>query len=98
MQYFIYRGFIKNIKIIKKILNNYRKFTKLPTPTKSDVDLIHIIDSSLIAASTYCNFDSIKVEKYLPEKCIVSTDEKLLSQVIINLLKMLVRLFRLIRP
>ena len=40
-----------------------------------------------MAASTYCGFDKIKLVKILPNKCTFSTDEKLFSQVIINLLK-----------
>lgn len=85
---------IKGLKVIEErsvglmsFVDNYRKFTKLPAPKYAEVDLTQIIENNLIAASTYCGFDKIKLEKILPYKCTFSTDEKLLSQVIINLLK-----------
>ena len=85
---------IKGLKVIEErsvglmsFVENYRKFTKLPAPKYAEVDLCQIIESSLMAASTYCGFDKIKLEKILPNNCVISTDEKLLSQVIINLLK-----------
>lgn len=85
---------VKGLKVIEErsvglmnFVDNYRKFTKLPAPKYSDIDLIRIIENNLLAASTYCGFDCITLEKKLPDSCIVSTDEKLLSQVIINLLK-----------
>ena len=85
---------IKGLKVIEErsvglmsFVNNYRKFTKLPAPKYAEVDLCQIIESGLMAASTYCGFDKIKLVKILPKKCTFSTDEKLFSQVIINLLK-----------
>jgi len=85
---------VKGLKVIEErsvglmsFVNNYRKFTKLPAPKYTEVDLCRIIENNLLAASTYCGFDNIKLEKILPDNCIISTDEKLLSQVIINLLK-----------
>lgn len=85
---------IKGLKVIEErsvglmsFVDNYRKFTKLPAPKYAEVDLCQIIENSLMAASTYCGFDKIKLLKSLPNKCTFSTDEKLFSQVIINLLK-----------
>ncbi len=85
---------VKGLKVIEErsvglmsFVDNYRKFTKLPTPKYSEIDLCQIIENNLLAASTFCGFDTIKLEKMLPDSCIISTDEKLLSQVIINLLK-----------
>ncbi len=85
---------IKGLKVIEErsvglmsFVNNYRKFTKLPAPKYTEVDLCQIIENGLMAASTYCGFDKIKLVKILPNKCTFSTDEKLFSQVIINLLK-----------
>ena len=85
---------VKGLKVIEErsvglmsFVNNYRKFTKLPAPKYSDTDLCQIIESNILAASTYCGFDRIHLEKILPSGCTISTDEKLLSQVIINLLK-----------
>jgi signal transduction histidine kinase len=40
-----------------------------------------------VAAGTFSKFDTIKLEKSIPEDSMAITDEKLLSQVIINLLK-----------
>jgi nitrogen fixation/metabolism regulation signal transduction histidine kinase len=85
---------VKGLKVIEErsiglmsFVENYRKFTKLPAPKFAKVDLTQIVENNLMAASTYFGFENIKLEKQLPEKCMISTDEKLLSQVIINLLK-----------
>jgi PAS domain S-box-containing protein len=68
-------------------VENYRKFTKLPEPHYKDVNLSSLIESNLIAASAYPDFDTIKIDKSIPVDISCSTDEKLLSQVILNLLK-----------
>ncbi len=85
---------IKGLKVIEErsvglmsFVNNYRKFTKLPAPKYAEADLCQIIENNILAASTYCGFDKISLIKSLPESCVVSTDQKLFSQVIINLLK-----------
>ena len=85
---------IKGLKVIEErsvglmsFVNNYRKFTKLPAPKYAEADLCQIIENNIMAASTYCGFDKISLIKDLPESCVVSTDQKLFSQVIINLLK-----------
>lgn len=85
---------VKGLKVIEErsvglmsFVDNYRKFTKLPAPKFAKVDLCQIIENNLMAASTFCGFSRIKLEKILPTNCVVSTDEQLLSQVIINLLK-----------
>jgi nitrogen fixation/metabolism regulation signal transduction histidine kinase len=85
---------IKGLKVIEErsvglmsFVDNYRKFTKLPAPKYAEVDLCQIIENNLMAASTYCGFEKIKLKKTMPDNCIVSTDQKLFSQVIINLFK-----------
>lgn len=85
---------IRGLKVIEErsvglmsFVDNYRKFTKLPAPKYAEVDLCQIIENNLMAASTYCGFEKIKLIKIMPESCMVSTDQKLVAQVIINLLK-----------
>ena len=68
-------------------VENYRKFTKLPEPQFKEVNLSRILESNLITASTYPGFNIIKIEKIIPRDIMFSTDEKLLSQIILNLLK-----------
>jgi len=85
---------LKGLKVIEErslglmhFVDNYRKFTKLPVPKLVPVNLSDLIDNSLVAACAFSKFDTIKLEKSIPENAMVITDEKLLSQVIINLLK-----------
>lgn len=85
---------LKGLKVIEErslglmhFVDNYRKFTKLPVPKLIPVNLSNLIDNSLVAAGTFSKFNTIKLEKSIPENSMVITDEKLLSQVIINLLK-----------
>lgn len=72
---------------LMNFVDNYRKFTKLPAPKLKETDLTNLIENNLLVASTFPKFNTIKLNKSLPEKLLVNTDEKLLSQVIINLLK-----------
>ncbi len=88
------RNTIKGLTVIEErslgLLNfveNYRKFTKLPDPEMAEVDLIPIIENNLLAAAAFEGFNTIKLNKHLPQKLKVLTDKKLLSQVITNLLK-----------
>ncbi len=85
---------LKGLKVIEErslglmhFVDNYRKFTKLPVPKLIPVNLSNLIDNSLVAAGTFSKFNTIKLEKSIPDNVMVITDEKLLSQVIINLLK-----------
>ncbi len=41
----------------------------------------------MVAASAYPGFETIRVDKFIPKDIVFSTDEKLLSQVLLNLLK-----------
>jgi len=85
---------VKGLKVIEEqsvglmsFVENYRKFTKLPEPEFSEVDVSNLLESNLLAAHAFSGFDTLKIDKSIPEKLIVTTDERLLSQVIINLLK-----------
>jgi nitrogen fixation/metabolism regulation signal transduction histidine kinase len=94
VDYKIILNTVKGLKVIEEqsvslmsFVENYRKFTKLPKPQFSDVNLSSLMESNLLAANAFVGFDTIKIEKSIPEKILVSTDEKLLSHVIINLFK-----------
>ncbi len=85
---------VKGLEVIEErglglinFVENYRKFTKLPEPQFKEVNVGTLIESNLIAASAYPGFHTIKIEKDIPNDILYSTDEKLLSQVILNLLK-----------
>ncbi len=85
---------VKGLKVIKEqslslmnFVENYRKFTKLPEPNLSRVNLTQLIENNLMAARTFPGFDSITIKKEIPVDFHFVTDEKLQTQVIINLLK-----------
>jgi nitrogen fixation/metabolism regulation signal transduction histidine kinase len=85
---------VKGLRVIEErglglinFVGNYRRFTKLPEPHFKKVNISSLIDNSLMAASTYPGFNTVKIEKSIPKDIMFSTDEKLLSQVILNLLK-----------
>lgn len=85
---------VKGLEVIEErslglmnFVENYRKFTKLPIPQFTEVNLSTLLENNLLAAATFPHFDSIKLEKYIPNVLLIITDEKLLSQVILNLLK-----------
>ena len=85
---------IKGLKVIEerssgllKFVDNYRKFTKLPEPDLRKVDLTKLISNVLLVCSGFGNYKAIQVEEYLPDSLITVTDEDLLSQVLINLIK-----------
>lgn len=85
---------IKGLKVIEErssgllnFVDNYRKFTKIPEPVLKKVDLVTVIEKNLLASSAYKGFDQVKIEKKLPIQLEVETDENLLSQVLINLIK-----------
>ncbi len=72
---------------LTKFVENYRKFTKLPAPEFKKVNLSEIVESNIIAALAYTNNSKIEIIKKIPDNIYVETDSKLLSQVIINLVK-----------
>jgi nitrogen fixation/metabolism regulation signal transduction histidine kinase len=72
---------------LMSFVENYRKFTRLPEPHFKPVDLSGLIERALIAASAYPGFPKISIRKSIPGKMMILSDEQLLSQVILNLLK-----------
>lgn len=85
---------IKGLEVIEErsagllsFVENYRKFTKLPEPHFSNIDLSSIIKNALIVMETYEGFKDIEVKLHLPESSFCITDEHLILQVLINLLK-----------
>ena len=85
---------VKGLEVIEErslglmnFVDNYRKFTKLPAPKFNEINLSTFIENNLLVASTFPNFNTIKLDKSIQKNLVAKTDEKLLSQVIINLFK-----------
>jgi len=85
---------VKGLNVIEErsvalmnFVENYRKFTKLPDPDIKEVNLTETLEHCLHAISTFPNFKSIILEKKMEKNLIVLTDENLISQVFINILK-----------
>lgn len=85
---------VKGLRVIEEqgvglmnFVENYRKFTKLPEPHFKIINLSEMIERALIAASAFPGFATIHIRKSIPEQMMLSSDELLLSQVILNLLK-----------
>jgi nitrogen fixation/metabolism regulation signal transduction histidine kinase len=85
---------IKGLRVIeerglglKKFVENYRKFTKLPDPDLQKVELTQLIRNVLLVCTGFDNYHKVKVEESLPDPIIAITDDDLLSQVLINLIK-----------
>ena len=72
---------------LMNFVENYRKFTKLPLPKLAEINLSTLLENNIIAIDSLHQFNTISIEKKIPENVIFITDENLLSQVIINLLK-----------
>ena len=70
---------------LMNFVENYRKFTKLPVPKLAEINLSTLLNNNIIAINS--QFKTIPIEQKIPEDAIFITDENLLSQVIINLLK-----------
>ena len=88
------RNTVKGLNVIEErsiglmnFVENYRKFTKLPEPQLKEVNLSALIENNLLAAGAFPEFDNIKIKKEIPPNFYFTTDEKLLAQVITNLLK-----------
>ncbi len=85
---------IKGLKVIEErssglidFVENYRKFTKLPDPNFKKIELNQLLENVLLACSGFENYHAVKVEQHLPESIMVLTDDNLLSQVLINIIK-----------
>ena len=85
---------IKGLQVIEKqslglmnFVENYRKFTKLPIPKKSTLNISDLLSGILLAGGAFSKTDNIHIENSIPKDIWAETDEKLLSQVLINILK-----------
>jgi two-component system nitrogen regulation sensor histidine kinase NtrY len=85
---------IKGLRVIeerssglKDFVENYRKFTKLPDPDFKKVDLTRLIGDVLLVCSGFDDYHQVKVEESLPDSVMANTDDNLLSQVLINIIK-----------
>jgi nitrogen fixation/metabolism regulation signal transduction histidine kinase len=85
---------IKGLRVIeerssglKKFVENYRKFTKLPEPDFQKTDIADLIGKVLLVCSGFDNYTRIQITEQLPDALMAITDENLLSQVLINLIK-----------
>lgn len=85
---------IKGLRVIEerssglqKFVDNYRKFTKLPEPEFHEVDLSTLVSQVLLICSGFEGYKEVQVEASLPDSCMISTDDNLLSQVLINIIK-----------
>lgn len=90
----IIQNTVKGLDVIEErsvglmnFVESYRKFTKLPEPHFKAVNFSELIENNLLAASAFPGFDTTKIKKSIPEDFLFTTDEKLLSQVLTNLLK-----------
>ncbi len=88
------RNTVKGLNVIEErsvglmnFVENYRKFTKLPEPHLKEVNLSALFENNLLAVSAFPGFDKIKIKREIPDSIHFVTDEKLLAQVITNLLK-----------
>ncbi|HAM98094.1 MAG TPA: hypothetical protein DCQ26_05745 [Marinilabiliales bacterium] len=85
---------VKGLEVIEerstglmKFVENYRKFTKLPEPQMKTIDLNHFIDGNLMVCSGFKYFGQITIQKHIEPGMTCVSDENLLSQVFINLMK-----------
>jgi len=92
---------IKGLRVIeerssglKDFVENYRKFTKLPEPDLKELELGGLIGNVLLICAGFEGFEEVKVEDHVPNSVFVRTDQNLLSQVLINLLKNALESFR----
>ena len=72
---------------LKRFVENYRKFTKLPDPDLQKVDICKLVGNVLLVCSGFDNYKNVKVEESIPDSIIALTDDNLFSQVLINIIK-----------
>ncbi len=84
----------KGLAVIEKqssglinFVENYRKFTKLPTPNIKNKNISDLLSNLIIASTTFSKSNNTSIENSVPSNIWHKTDEKLLSQVLINILK-----------
>lgn len=72
---------------LKKFVENYRKFTRLPEPDFRDADLVELLQKVRLVCSGLEGYTSTKIIEDYPDACPVRTDKDLLSHVLINVIK-----------
>ena len=72
---------------LKKFVEHYRKFTRLPEPDFRDTDLVELLEKVRLVCSGLEGFANTRIIEDFPEACPVRTDEDLLSHVLINVIK-----------
>jgi two-component system nitrogen regulation sensor histidine kinase NtrY len=90
----VIRKTVRGLKVIeersaglKKFVEHYRKFTRLPEPDFRETDLVELLEKVRLVCSGLEGFSSTKIIEDFPDTCPLRTDEDLLSQVLINLIK-----------
>jgi two-component system, NtrC family, nitrogen regulation sensor histidine kinase NtrY len=85
---------VKGLEVIEerstglmKFVENYRKFTKLPEPQFKTIDLVRFIENNLMVCSGFDYFNMVKIQTRIESGMVCTSDENLLSQVFINLMK-----------
>ena len=85
---------VKGLEVIEerstglmKFVENYRKFTKLPEPQFKTIDLARFIENNLMVCSGFDYFKMVKIQTRIESGMVCTSDENLLSQVFINLVK-----------
>ncbi len=72
---------------LKRFVEQYRKFTRLPEPDFRDTDLVELLEKVRLVCSGLEGFANTKIIEDFPEACPLRTDEDLLSHVLINVIK-----------
>ncbi|MEN8122503.1 MAG: ATP-binding protein [Bacteroidota bacterium] len=85
---------VKGLEVIEErsaglmnFVENYRKFTKLPKPVFSKIDISNLVGKVILVSSGFENSDNVKIENRIINSVNYEIDENLLSQVLVNLLK-----------
>ncbi|NPA35447.1 MAG: GHKL domain-containing protein [Chlorobi bacterium] len=85
---------IKGLNVIEErgralmnFVKNYRKFTRMPEPRNEEVNISVLVENTIAAVKAYPGSEKIIFLMSSPDEVIFETDEKLLSQVLINILK-----------
>ena len=85
---------VKGLKVIeerssglKKFVEHYRKFTRLPEPEIREAELVELLRKVRLVCSGLEGYESTKIIEDFPETCPVRTDKDLLSHVLINVIK-----------
>jgi nitrogen fixation/metabolism regulation signal transduction histidine kinase len=68
-------------------VDSYRKFTAVPKPKKQDFSLNALLDKVVKLHETVIRQKNIELTVLLPEPVMLSADENLISQVLVNLVK-----------